>query len=113
MKHRDRAWLYVRLLAGRLFNLAGVPGTVRDCDYDGSICQASISVRVGELFTKVRVNGLDVYFHRLTGKIDGIGFSPTFDCKLVSAQQSVDFGEPPAAPVPPQVQIENQSANSE
>jgi len=38
-------------------------------------------VLVGPLFSVVSVNGLDVYFHRLTGKIDGVGFGPARDCK--------------------------------
>lgn len=109
---RDRVWLYVRLWAGRIFNLAGMPGIVRNCNYEASICQASISVRTGQLFTVVRVNGLDVYFHRLTGTIDGVGFSPAFDCKLASTQQSIDFGAPPAVPAPQQVQTEIRSGDS-
>lgn len=79
-----------------MFNLAGVPGLVRDCDYDGTSCKARISVRVGQLFTVVRVNGLDVYFHRLTGSIDGIGLSPTFDCMGDAKKESIDLGVPPA-----------------
>ena len=35
-------------------------------------------MRVGELYTVVTLNGLGVYFHRLTVKIDGIGV--TADC---------------------------------
>lgn len=107
MSCRDRAWLFVRLWAGRIFNWAGIPGLVRDCDYEASICKATISVRMGPLFTVVRVNGLDVYFHRLTGEIDGVGFSQTSDCTRGVAKQLLGFGEPPAVP-PIQAQTENQ-----
>ena len=76
--------LSLRVLAGKLYNLAGVPGLVRDCDYSASICEARIKVRAEKLFTVITVNGLDIFFHRLTGKIDGVGFSPPADCKLDS-----------------------------
>ncbi len=92
---KQLADVYVRLLAGRLFNLLGVPGVVRNCDYEATNCKAAVSVRVGQLFTLVRVNGLDVYFHRLTGNIDGVRFSPTSDCRLDQNRQSSDFGAPP------------------
>ena len=65
--------LRVRLLAGKVYNLAGVPGLVRDCDYEGGVAKSNISVRTKELFTIITINGLEVYFHRLTGTIDGVG----------------------------------------
>jgi hypothetical protein len=40
-----------------------------------------VRVHLGPLFSVVSVNGLDVYFHRLTGRIDGVGFSPAGDCR--------------------------------
>ena len=64
-----------RVLAGKIYNLAGVPGIVRECDYKASVDDARIQVRAKELFTIISVNGLDIYFHRLTGKIDGVGLS--------------------------------------
>jgi hypothetical protein len=36
-------------------------------------------VRVRDLFTIIEVNGLEIYFHRLTGTIDGVG--TTCGCK--------------------------------
>ena len=69
--------LRIRVLFGILFNLAGVPGLVRDCDYRAGVTDAYVKVRVRELFTIVEVNGLEIYFHRLTGIIDGIGFRTT------------------------------------
>lgn len=65
--------LRLRVLWGAICNLAGLPGFVRDCDYQAGITDAHIRVRVGEIFTVITVNGLDIYFHRLTGWIDGVG----------------------------------------
>jgi len=78
--------LRLRFLVGQIFNLAGIPGLIRNCEYKAGITDAVIRVRAGEMFTVITVNGLDIYFHRLTGKIDGVGFTP--DCKLDSVQQS-------------------------
>jgi hypothetical protein len=66
----------IRVLLGWLFNLAGFPGFIRECDYEAGITNATIKVRVGALFTIIDVNGLEIYFHRLTGKIDGVGGAP-------------------------------------
>jgi len=65
--------LWLRVLTGKIYNWAGIPGLVRDCDYKAGITDANISVRAKELFTIVTVNGLEIYFHRLTGRIDGVG----------------------------------------
>ena len=65
--------LRIRLVLGTIFNLAGIPGLVRECELEGGAVDAHISVRVHEMYTVVHVNGIDVYFHRLTGKIDGVG----------------------------------------
>ena len=61
-------------LIGRLLNLAGVPGFASDCSYQASTYKAEVSVRRSPLYTIVTVNGLDIYFHRMTGRIDGVGF---------------------------------------
>jgi hypothetical protein len=84
--------LRVRLALGMLFNLAGVPGLVRDCDYRAGVTDATVKVRVRDLFTIIEVNGLEIYFHRLTGSIDGIG--SMCGCTLDSAPQSVVVPEP-------------------
>ena len=106
------AWLYFRLLAGRLFNLVGVPALVRPCDYEGSICKANVSVQIGPLFTVVSVNGLDVYFHRLKGTIDGVGFSQIEHCRDFRASRLADLGVPPVD-AQPKVQTEIQSEHIE
>lgn len=66
-------------ILGVLANLAGVPGFVRECEYRASVADVIVSVRKSSLYTIVTVNGVDVYFYRLTGRIDGIGFSPSSD----------------------------------
>lgn len=70
--------LRARLLAVRLYDLAGIPGFVQECSYSGTTTKAEITVKYGALFTIISVNGLDIYFHRLTGSIDGVGAMP--DC---------------------------------
>jgi hypothetical protein len=103
-----RSWirLRARVLLGKLYNLAGVPGLVRNCEYDAGITRAHVSVRVGDLFTVVRVNGLDIYFHRLTGAIDGVGFSPASDCTMASTGELAHLAEQPAdRQLQPQMQI--------
>lgn len=71
---RLQLWAKVRI--GQLFNLAGLPGFVRDCSYTADIADVTISVHRGALFTIITVNGVDIYFYRITGEIDGIGGSP-------------------------------------
>jgi hypothetical protein len=60
---------------GRILNLAGFPGWVRAGEYEseyGRVC-----VRVTSLYTVVTVNGVDVFFYRLTGGVDGVGVNVT------------------------------------
>jgi len=64
---------------GWLANLAGFPGFVRECEYRSELGVA-VRVRKSPLFTVVTVNGVDVYFYRLTGGIDGVGVNPSSDC---------------------------------
>ena len=93
-----RTRLCVRVLLGKVYNLAGIPGVVRDCDYSSTTYDARISVRAKELFTIVNVNGLDIYFHRLTGNIDGIGFSGTSSCNSGPVHESGQILEPSLLP---------------
>jgi hypothetical protein len=60
---------------GMLVNSLGLPGFVQDVEYEAGIHKAGITVKRGGYFTVVSVNGLDVYFRRFSGKIDGVGFS--------------------------------------
>jgi hypothetical protein len=84
--------LRIRLALGMLFNLAGIPGLLRDCNYQAGVADATIKVRVRDMFTIVTVNGFEIYFHRLTGSIDGVGVMS--DCKPDQAPESVLFHEP-------------------
>ena len=72
--------LRVRLLVecGRLANLIGWPCAIKRCEYSSPI-GVSVSVRTTNLFTIVIVNGIQVYFYRLSGRIDGVGFTPHSD----------------------------------
>jgi hypothetical protein len=97
---KKRVWvswirLRLRVLAGKIYNLAGVPGIVRDCDYAATAHDTRVQVKAGDLFTIISVNGLDIYFHRLTGSIDGIGFSGApSSCTLDVVRGSVGLPEP-------------------
>ena len=70
----------LRLWAGKVLNAIGVPGVVVPGTYEAGIGEASVRITLGPLFTVVSVNGVDVYFHRLTGAIDGVGFSVATGC---------------------------------
>lgn len=63
-----------------LLNVLRIPGFVAPGSYDARTTQARIEVRLGRFYTIITVNGLDIYFDRLTGRIDGIGFSPASGC---------------------------------
>ena len=84
--------LSIRFYIGKLLNFFGFASPIRACEYTAGICKGNISVRQGALFTIITVNGLDVYFHRLTGKIDGVGFCPTVETPLPKGFQV----EPPS-----------------
>jgi len=72
-------WTLIRSWLGRLLVMLRIPGIIVNQTYDATVTRARVRVRLGPLFSVVTVNGLDVYFHRLTGKIDGVGFSPRSD----------------------------------
>jgi hypothetical protein len=65
---------------GGLVNLLGVPGFVKDTIYRSHQHAASVVVRTGRRFTVICVNGIDIYFNRLSGRIDGVGASTSKDC---------------------------------
>lgn len=79
-------------MIGAILNVAGVPGLVKDCDYEVGITDATVKVRVRDSFTIIEVSGLEIYFNRLTGKIDGVG--TMCGCTQVSAPQSMPFLSP-------------------
>ena len=57
---------------GKLFNLAGVPPMVCECETIG-IGGVPIKVKVSDLYTIISVGGYDLFFTRLTGRWDGTG----------------------------------------
>jgi hypothetical protein len=61
---------------GGLMNSLGVPGIVRDVEYKSQRLGTRVQVRRGKLFTVISVNGVNVYFDRLTGTIDSVGLAP-------------------------------------
>jgi len=88
------SWSYIKFWIGRLANLAGYPAILRECNYGSEALNASVRVKRLELYTLVSVNGLDVYFNRFTGVIDGVGASPVSGCTIPDARilESVDPG---------------------
>jgi hypothetical protein len=65
----------IAALASRLLNALGIPGFVSEADYHSESLGTRVRVRCGDQFTVVSVNGVDVYFRRLSGRIDGVGSS--------------------------------------
>jgi hypothetical protein len=88
----------LKLYLGKMLNLAGYPALVRECEYHSHALNAAIRVKKLELFTLVSVNGIDVYFNRFTGTIDGVGANPGVGCMLGATQGSARFGEQPDTP---------------
>jgi hypothetical protein len=79
---RFQQWL------GNLMNAVGAPGFLRDTDFRSKTFGTHVRVKRGQLFTVVSINGLDVYFSRFTGNVDGVGFSPTYLDTPASMSQS-------------------------
>ncbi len=88
----------LRLWAGKVLNAIGVPGIIQPGTYQAGIGDASIRVTLGPLFTVVSVNGVDVYFDRFTGAIDGVGFSMATSCTPAGTRRP----ERSAVPAPPE-----------
>ena len=82
-------------VVGAALNSLGIPGFCRPGVYEARCCEAHIRVRCTSLYTTVSVNGLDVSFHRLTGKITGVGFIPSSGCRPDSTQGLSDSAVPP------------------
>lgn len=59
-----------RLYFGKLLNLIRFPASINKCDYRSSALGITVKVAHRDLFTVVTVNGLDVYFKRISGEID-------------------------------------------
>lgn len=81
---------------GALMNAVGIPGLVRETDYRSARLGTDVRVRRGQLFTVVSINGQEAYFRRLTGTIDGVGFTPATDNTPAPTRGSTPAGEPRA-----------------
>ena len=77
-----------------LVNLAGFPGFVRAIDTDRHL-DIRVKVQIEGIYTIITVNGIDVYFNRLSGTYDGVGYAPT-DCSVDSTQESTPALAPPS-----------------
>jgi hypothetical protein len=62
-------------LLGKVFNLFGLPGFARRGSYRAPVSGISVRVEKSDLFTVVSVDGVDVYLHRITGEIGGVGLN--------------------------------------
>ena len=60
-------------------------------EYDAGITDAKITVRVSRYFIVITVNGLDIYFAKLIGKIDGVGMATGYNADLTG----LSFPAPP------------------
>ena len=85
----------MRETLGRLLNWLGWPGFVQDTEYRGQGTRALVHVKTTRLYTIVTVNGVAVYFDRLTGRIDGTGASQTSGLQPERTARSIDFVAPP------------------
>jgi len=98
------SWSEVKLWLGKILNLAGFPAIVRECDYHSDALNADIKVRKHGLYTIITVNGLDIFFTRFTGTMDGVGFNPTSDYKVgefLGKPESTNLAPPPVPPCLP------------
>lgn len=81
----------IKLWLLKLLDCAGFPLIVRECDYRSEGLGTKVRVKKLAFSTLVSVNGVDVYFNRITGAIDGAGFSPNVCCTSDKGQLSTDF----------------------
>ena len=79
------SWSLVKFYIGKLLNLAGYPALVRECEYASDALGARVKVTKSGLYTVISVNGLDIFFKRFTGEIDGVGASLGADCRVPDA----------------------------
>jgi hypothetical protein len=78
---------------GRILNLAGLPGWIRAGEYESE--HGRVRVRVTPLYTVVTVNGVEVFFYRLTGGLDGVGVSHTWNYRPADIPSAVALADPP------------------
>ena len=95
------SWSELKLYFGKLLNVAGFPGLVRECAYHSRALNAVVKVRKLGLYTVITVNGVDVYFTRFTGRIDGVGTSLASGCTVTEGSECNHPEQPPSPSCPP------------
>jgi hypothetical protein len=82
----DRVARIAASALGRALNALHIPCFLKHGDYH-SKSGVRVEVRCGNLLSVVSVNGIDVYFDRITGRIDGVGSRDVSDYKSASAAE--------------------------
>jgi hypothetical protein len=67
----DILWVRFRIFVGKALASLRIPGAIRDQKINDPATHHLIDIHVGDLFTKISVDGRDYYFDRLTGRFDG------------------------------------------
>ena len=94
----DSWWFRIRFgisgFTGRLLNMAGLPGFVRDAqtyEFGG----VTVRTSVGPWCTRISLGGIELEFSRLTGRIDGIAVcSPSQELLKSLSHTTAPSGEP-------------------
>ena len=58
----------------RLLDYLHFPAVVRNWNFEDELTGQTVELRIGLFFTRLRINGRDYYFRRLSGKFDGTGY---------------------------------------
>ena len=91
--------LVLKSWIGALLNRFGVPGFVRYTIYSNPAAGVRVLVQCYRLFSVISVNGVDVYFHRITGKIDGVFVNPNANRGMLRTTKSYRLNDARAASV--------------
>lgn len=103
------AW---RLYIGKLLNFIRFPARVNKCDYRSAGLGVTVKVEHRDLYTVITVNGLEVYFKRISGNMDGVGTSRASYTIPASNPGVVDLGGRPAW-TPPSTQSQSTPESSD
>jgi hypothetical protein len=71
LRSRIRRWI------GRTLTRVGAPGAIRNIEIFDELTHQRVEVSVSGSYTRIRVNGRDFYFDRITGRYDGAGSATT------------------------------------
>lgn len=56
-----------------MLHTIGAPGAIQNQEITDSLTGQRIEIRVGDLFTRISIDGRDYYFTRIRGRLDGTG----------------------------------------